>query len=91
MEVLRQLVDQVTLIPENGELAIVLKGDLAAMLSFATDKKKPGIDLKAGHSGDFASPGSLVAGKRNRVCPNFADPLILRAFGEVEDAHQLAT
>jgi site-specific DNA recombinase len=62
-ETIRALVNQVTLVPENGELAIVLKGDLAAMLSFATDKKKPGIDLKAGHSGDSGSPGSLVAGR----------------------------
>ncbi len=62
MEVLRQLVDQVTLVPENGELAIVLKGDLAAMLSFAAHKKKPGVHLEAGHSGDSGSPVSLVAG-----------------------------
>ena len=59
-ETIRALVDQVALVPENGELAIVLKGDLAAMLSFAADKKKPG--MKAGHSGDVGSPGSLVAG-----------------------------
>lgn len=59
-ETIRALVDQVALVPENGELAIVLKGDLAAMLSFAAGKKKPG--MKAGHSGDFGSPGSLVAG-----------------------------
>jgi hypothetical protein len=51
--VLRQLVGQVALVPENGELAIVLDGgDLAAMLSFAVDKKKAGIDLRAGHSSD---------------------------------------
>ena len=45
--------------PENGELAIVLKGDLAAMLSFAAGKKKPGIDQRAGHSGDSGPPGSF--------------------------------
>jgi len=62
MDVLRQLVDQVTLVPENGELAIVLKGDLATMLSFAAGKKKPRIDLKVGHSGDAGSSRSLVTG-----------------------------
>lgn len=35
----RTLMDRVELVPENGELAIVLRGDLAAMLSFATNKK----------------------------------------------------
>ena len=63
MEVLRQLVDQVTLVPENGALAIVLKGDLAERLSFAAGKKTPGFYLKAGLSGVSESPGSLVAGR----------------------------
>lgn len=66
MEVLRQLVNQVILAPENGELAIVLRSDLAAMLSFAAGKKKPGIDLRAGHSGDSGSLGSSVAETRSR-------------------------
>jgi hypothetical protein len=39
VETLRTLVDQVILTPENGELAIMLRGDLAAMLSFASNKK----------------------------------------------------
>ena len=59
-----RLQDEAALVPKNGELAIVLRGDLAAMLSFAADKKMPGIDLKAGHSCDSGSPGSLVAGSR---------------------------
>lgn len=40
-EILRSLVDQVTLVPENGELAIVLRGDLGAILRFAAGKKDP--------------------------------------------------
>jgi len=32
VEVLRTLIDEVTLIPEEGELTIALRGDLAAML-----------------------------------------------------------
>lgn len=61
-ETIRALVDQVALVPENGELAIVLKGDLAAMLRFAADKQKPGTDPVAGLVGAIGSPGSLVAG-----------------------------
>ncbi len=37
---------------------------------------------------ELAKQVKLVAGARNRVSPNFADPLILMTFGEVEDAHQ---
>ncbi|WP_104494269.1 recombinase family protein [Paracoccus denitrificans] len=40
-EILRSLVDQVTLVPEGGELAIVLRGDLGAILRFAAGKKNP--------------------------------------------------
>jgi DNA invertase Pin-like site-specific DNA recombinase len=38
-EILRSLVDQVTLVPEEGELAIVLRGDLGAILRFAAGRK----------------------------------------------------
>ncbi|PKQ00466.1 MAG: resolvase, partial [Alphaproteobacteria bacterium HGW-Alphaproteobacteria-12] len=55
---IRALVDQVTLVPENGELTIVLKGDLAAMLSFAANKKPGSIS----GTGLLASQVSLVAG-----------------------------
>ncbi len=33
--------DHVTLVPEDGELAIVLRGDLGAILRFAAGKKYP--------------------------------------------------
>jgi site-specific DNA recombinase len=36
------LVSAIELVPEGGGLAIVLRGDLAPMLSFAADKTKPG-------------------------------------------------
>jgi site-specific DNA recombinase len=61
-EIFRTLVDQVTLVPEAGELAIVLRGDLATMLSFAAHKKNPGFLSEAGVLGDLVSPVSLVAG-----------------------------
>ena len=34
------LIDEITLIPEAGELKILLKGNLAAMLKMADQKKK---------------------------------------------------
>jgi hypothetical protein len=46
---LRALVDRVDLMPENGELAIMLRGDLAAILSFAANKK-PGAISGTGFS-----------------------------------------
>ncbi len=59
-ETVRTPVNQVTLVPENGELAIVLRGDLAAMLSYAANKK-PGAVSGAG-SDALAVQASLVAG-----------------------------
>ncbi len=59
-ETVRALVDQVTLVPENGELAIILRGGLAAMLSYAANKK-PGAVSGAG-SDALAVQASLVAG-----------------------------
>lgn len=38
-EAIRVLIDRVTLVPDNGGLSIVLRGDLAAMLSFAGQQK----------------------------------------------------
>jgi site-specific DNA recombinase len=40
-EMFRSLVDQVTLMPDDGELAIVLRGDLGAILRFAASKRDP--------------------------------------------------
>ena len=65
-EVFRTLVDQVTLVPENGELAIVLRGDLGAILQFAAGKKNPGFLAEAEALDNLLSPGSLVAGTHNR-------------------------
>ncbi|AYJ84760.1 hypothetical protein D3Y57_01230 (plasmid) [Sphingomonas paeninsulae] len=41
VEVLRKLIDEVVLIPEGNELTIALRGDLAAILTFASNKKGP--------------------------------------------------
>ena len=57
-EVIRSLVTAIELMPESGALAIVLRGDLAAMLSFAADKAKPGAPFREAG----LVQGSLVAG-----------------------------
>ncbi|MDF0522818.1 hypothetical protein GPL17_33275 [Bradyrhizobium yuanmingense] len=42
------MVDQVTLVPDGEELAIVLRGDLAGILRFAAGKKNPDFLPEAG-------------------------------------------
>ncbi len=61
-EILRSLVDQVTLVPDGEELAIVLRGDLAAILRFAAAKKNPDFLADSEALTNLLSPGSLVAG-----------------------------
>jgi site-specific DNA recombinase len=65
----RTLVEQVTLIPNKKELGIVLRGDLAAMLTFAANKKNPDFLVDAGLLHDLIQPGSLavVAGNSRRL------------------------
>jgi hypothetical protein len=65
-EVFRTLIDQLTLVPDAKELAIVLRGDLAAILRFATNKKNPDVLSEGGVLGALLSQVSLVAGTRNR-------------------------
>lgn len=61
-EVFRTLVDQVTLVPEAEQLAIVLRGDLAAILQFAAGKKNPDFLSEAGALDSLLSQASVVAG-----------------------------
>ena len=56
VEVLRSLIDQVTLVPEDGQLAIVLRGELAAMWHSARTKRP------AAERTDLKVQLSLVAG-----------------------------
>jgi hypothetical protein len=59
-EALRGLIDAITLTPEQGELRIELKGNLAAMLSAATNaKRSPEI-------GDLSLQVEMVAGAHSR-------------------------
>ena len=61
-EVLRSLIDRVTLVPEDGQLAIVLRGELAAMLAFSANKKRSAIERT-----DLEAQLSLVAGACNQL------------------------
>jgi len=62
-EVVRSLVSAIELTPEYGKLAITLRGDLAAMLSFAALTKTPGAPGgAAGCSSALWAQSSLVAG-----------------------------
>ena len=40
-EIIRSLVDEIVLTPEDGELKIALRGDLAGILAIATNGKRP--------------------------------------------------
>ncbi|MFT8775156.1 MAG: recombinase family protein [Gluconacetobacter liquefaciens] len=64
-ERLRTLVSQITLQPADGELAIVLRGDLAAILQFAAHKKNATAHPDSGVLDAFVSQVSLVAGARS--------------------------
>jgi site-specific DNA recombinase len=52
-------------VPSEAELAIVLRGDLAAILRFAANKKNPAVLSEVGVLGALLSQASLVAGTRN--------------------------
>ncbi|NIE81508.1 recombinase family protein [Asaia sp. As-1742] len=66
VERLRALVSHIKLIPEDGELAIFLQGDLAAILSFASNKKNAALHPERGVLDAFVAQESLVAGTCNR-------------------------
>jgi site-specific DNA recombinase len=68
-EVFRTLVDQVTLVSDAEELAIVLRGELAAILRFAANKKKPDVLSEAGLLGALLSQESLVCGGSQHPIP----------------------
>ena len=59
-EMLRGLIDSIVLIPDEGQLRIELKGNLAAMLAAAQKTKR------SPETGDLFVPIQLVAGACNR-------------------------
>jgi DNA invertase Pin-like site-specific DNA recombinase len=58
-EAIRELIDEVRLVPENGRLEIELTGDLAGILALAAGSKKPAT------GGRDRLQVTLVAGTRN--------------------------
>jgi len=52
------------LVPQKDELAIVLRGDLAAILRFAAGKRNPDFLSEAGAIDGLLSQVSVVAGAR---------------------------
>ena len=66
-EALRGLVDAITLTPDEGEIGIELKGNLAAMLSAATNAKR------SPETGDLLLQVQMVAGACNPLNLEFLD------------------
>ena len=74
---------QVALLPEDGELLIVLRDDLAAILTFAANKKKPDFLSETGLLGDLispVSPESVVAGTRFHLNLRYPSPAKLNGI-----------
>jgi site-specific DNA recombinase len=69
-ELIRSLIDEIRVIPEDGELRIELRGALAGILALSAAGKKPGDREATG----LAEQIKMVAGARNRL------DLLLRAI-----------
>jgi hypothetical protein len=60
-ELIRSLIDEIRLVPDNGELRVELRGELAGILALAADSRKPGSHSATG----LAQQIKMVAGARN--------------------------
>ena len=58
LDVIRSLIDEICLVPEDGKLRVELEGELAAMLALARGSKEPGRAAAAG----LAEQIKMVAG-----------------------------
>jgi site-specific DNA recombinase len=65
-EMLRGLIEAIVLIPDEGQLRIELRGNLAAMLTAAQQTKR------SPETGDLLMPVQMVAGARNPLNLEFA-------------------
>ncbi|MBM9400850.1 recombinase family protein [Gluconacetobacter azotocaptans] len=61
-ERIRALVSYIKMIPQDGELAIFVQGDLAAMLNFSMNRQDPAAHPDYGALKSFIEQESLVAG-----------------------------
>ncbi|GLS17834.1 hypothetical protein GCM10007874_08490 [Labrys miyagiensis] len=78
--ILRPLVESITLVPEAGTLAIVLRGDLAAMLRLATAKQNPAALQEFEALDRLLGPASkaVVAQRPNAKTPAFSGAGVLQ-------------
>ena len=82
-EALRGLVDAIILTPSQGDLRIELKGNLAAMLSAATNAKR------SPETGDLSLQVEMVAGAGFELCATqFSKQLMARKFWSNVLIHQ---
>jgi site-specific DNA recombinase len=63
-DVIRSLIDEVRIVPENGELRVELKGELAGILSLCDAKQKPATSYEV-----RAEQVKMVAGACNNQAP----------------------
>ncbi len=89
-DVLRSLVDEISLVPENGELSIVLRGDLGAILRFAAGKQDPDFLSEAEALDNLLSQKSLVAGGRSRRSGHAGSTKSKTSAAEPAEASQLS-
>ena len=62
-ELIRSLIDTITLTPQSGRLRIDLRGDLAGILNLCSESNKPASDVAGG-----LEQIKMVAGARNQRC-----------------------
>jgi site-specific DNA recombinase len=63
---LRTLVSRIDLVPDGAELVIVLRGDLAAILTFASVKKKPGFLNERAILEDLLGRAGVAEGQKRK-------------------------
>jgi DNA invertase Pin-like site-specific DNA recombinase len=61
-ELIRSLIDEIRMVPENGQLRVELRGKLAGILALAADNNKPGSLSATG----LAQQIKMVAGAHNQ-------------------------
>lgn len=68
-QMLRTLVERIELVPNGDELAVVLRGDLAAILTFACGKKNPAFLEQKAVLEELMGSGAISSGAPKRKKP----------------------
>lgn len=71
-ELIRSLIEEIRLVPKDGQLQVELRGELAGILALAADSRKPGSHSATG----LAQQIKMVAGARNHL---YRTAIFLRA------------